>query len=426
MDAAALDEAIHNNQWLRQELGNLSNKIDALTDKNKKLCQLLREARRATTISSIRHRSYNTKRRKKNNELVNKGGDCCPENWFASPQHAKVNDQGLDNKATENYILHDIDDVNFSPTLSQYVATKVRTERLQCSELPQNLVSEVPPKDVTSSPKHHRMLFEQTPPTPKNAIDGFAKFSCLTPSKEVTSSPPIVDLTNPRPQLQSPGLHTPQLLPQEEELTTAETGNSSNVQPIWDNSNVRREDIDVDALVVSDSSPPPPSQKHSPSEAEIELAAIMDLKHPRPYNDLLPPFDEQEFHLFQQVIMSSPKLEHHTHLHLDFNNQFLLELATPQNWVSTQTNHTYPSLAFDHQHMEVLMIWLSNRHQTLPPSEAGTFCSPHLINHILFIHSSQKQIASRVGRENQCPRQHTWKNLGKRHGHYLRTNDLEQ
>ncbi|CAA7044159.1 unnamed protein product [Microthlaspi erraticum] len=117
----------------------------------------------------------------------------------------------------------------------------------------------------------------------------------------------------------------------------------------------QRKDVMVSesALVVSDSSPPPTTETHTPTVAEIELAALLRLKEPRQYNDLLPPLDEEEFELLHKVLIESPKLEHRSHLRLDFDNNFILELAQLQ------------------------------KHQTLPPSEAGAFCSPHLINHIL-------------------------------------------
>ncbi|CAA7057505.1 unnamed protein product [Microthlaspi erraticum] len=306
LDASAVQEAIQDNRLLREEVGHLSHKLELLSKKHTKLLQLLRETRRSINICNIRRRSYKRKQGQHKEESLDKGDECCPDNWFASPPRGTAAVEGDDHLVSTNgieYTLQDVEVNDYSPPLSQYVASKVRDEEQRLSKFTEN---------------NREGLFDKTP---INMIE-----------------PPSLELTNPQFDLTNPRASTPTSV-DSEEVQRSPAG-VTNVKPVWDNSNIRQEDREVpdEPLVLSDSSPPPPPRKYNPTPAELRLVSHLNLKEPRPYGDLLPPLCEREYELLHEVLLSSPKVEHFTHLRLDFDNQFLLELAKPQHWVSTQTS----------------------------------------------------------------------------------------
>ncbi|CAH2065628.1 unnamed protein product [Thlaspi arvense] len=95
---------------------------------------------------------------------------------------------------------------------------------------------------------------------------------------------------------------------------------------------------------------------HVPSPEEVKLAVALKLKKKKPFKT---PIHGLDVDIFKWRHLSKPGYA--------FNNNFLLDLATAQEWVSTL-------------HMEVLMSWLSSKKVGHEPV---AFCSPNLIRGLL-------------------------------------------
>ncbi|KAL0885473.1 hypothetical protein Bca101_009455 [Brassica carinata] len=103
---------------------------------------------------------------------------------------------------------------------------------------------------------------------------------------------------------------------------------------------------------LSDTSPCPSSEKHKPEEDEAHLASLLLAKEPFSMGQICPGVEDTDFGYFEQVLLANPKALHLGVCLYDLDNEFFLDLATPQKWVSTK-------------HMEVLVDFLRERHAEL-------------------------------------------------------------
>lgn len=124
----------------------------------------------------------------------------------------------------------------------------------------------------------------------------------------------------------------------------------------------------LDTVLVSDSSPSPQTIKHTPTDTEIALSKVLREQDHTQQPNCIPPFPRNQFDMLEQILMAAPnvydllhhyysplslsiftylhhvtRMEHYTDCGFLITNTFLLDLATPQIWVSTLvhnlTNH---------------------------------------------------------------------------------------
>ncbi|KAL0743174.1 hypothetical protein Bca4012_084687 [Brassica carinata] len=120
---------------------------------------------------------------------------------------------------------------------------------------------------------------------------------------------------------------------------------------------------------LSDSLPCPRSEKHRPAESEADLAALLLAKEPFSIGQIVPEAEDNDFVFFQKVFLSNPEVLHLGAQKYDLDNQFFMDLATPQKWVTTK-------------HMEVLVDYVSERHTTLLKENRSMFVEPWFIEHL--------------------------------------------
>ncbi|KAJ4901981.1 hypothetical protein Rs2_15932 [Raphanus sativus] len=120
---------------------------------------------------------------------------------------------------------------------------------------------------------------------------------------------------------------------------------------------------------LSDSSPCPASEKHQPVEAEAHLASLLLAKSSLGIDQIVPAVEDPDFGYFEQVLQSDPKVVHFGAGVYDLDNQFFLDLATPQKWVTTK-------------HMEVLVEYVAKRHAEVLKSNRDLFVAPWFMDQL--------------------------------------------
>ncbi|WZZ50031.1 hypothetical protein YC2023_050138 [Brassica napus] len=120
---------------------------------------------------------------------------------------------------------------------------------------------------------------------------------------------------------------------------------------------------------LSDSSPAKKKRAHSLSAQEIALHKALN-RPDFPHYLLItsPPVDL--WNLFSKTLKAARNVFHVTPSKLDFNNYFLLQLATPQQWTNTL-------------HMIVLMHVLGERHKSVLLMHNSAFTTPELTSLML-------------------------------------------
>ncbi|KAG2305325.1 hypothetical protein Bca52824_033976 [Brassica carinata] len=114
---------------------------------------------------------------------------------------------------------------------------------------------------------------------------------------------------------------------------------------------------------------PRPTPSHQLSDEERHLAAEL-IKCPSvPALSILAPLPQTQWDLFFSTLKGNNEALHITPSKFDFSNNFLLEIASPQTWVTTF-------------HMEILMYMLAERHRELLQREQLAFTTPFLASGI--------------------------------------------
>ncbi|CAH8385185.1 unnamed protein product [Eruca vesicaria subsp. sativa] len=90
-----------------------------------------------------------------------------------------------------------------------------------------------------------------------------------------------------------------------------------------------------DFVDVSDSSPARPTPMHQPSAEECQLAAELLKQAPDPVRSLFAPLPQTLWEVFFSVLQSKKQALHITPSKFDFSDKFILEIAEPQNWITT-------------------------------------------------------------------------------------------
>ncbi|CAH8333204.1 unnamed protein product [Eruca vesicaria subsp. sativa] len=87
---------------------------------------------------------------------------------------------------------------------------------------------------------------------------------------------------------------------------------------------------------LSDSSPCPRSEKHRPAESEANLASLLLAKEPFTLAQIVPSVEDADYSYFEKVLLENPKVLHLGAGKYDLDNQFFLDLAASQKWVSSK------------------------------------------------------------------------------------------
>ncbi|CAH8364124.1 unnamed protein product [Eruca vesicaria subsp. sativa] len=87
---------------------------------------------------------------------------------------------------------------------------------------------------------------------------------------------------------------------------------------------------------LSDSSPCPRSEKHRPAESEANLASLLLAKEPFTLSQIVPSVEDADYSYFEKVLLENPKVLHLGAGKYDLDNQFFLDLAASQKWVSSK------------------------------------------------------------------------------------------
>ncbi|CAD5328428.1 unnamed protein product [Arabidopsis thaliana] len=120
---------------------------------------------------------------------------------------------------------------------------------------------------------------------------------------------------------------------------------------------------------LSDSSPARNREKPNLSQAEARLVAEFTSQPILETQALLPTLKKAEYSQFVKTLSSSPNIEHLTKCGFLISNKFFVELAKPQQWVSTL-------------HMEVLVSLLSRRLRTTLENHRSAFVDPWFTSHL--------------------------------------------
>ncbi|KAF3494726.1 hypothetical protein DY000_02054102 [Brassica cretica] len=128
---------------------------------------------------------------------------------------------------------------------------------------------------------------------------------------------------------------------------------------------------DKQVMELSDSSSCQRSEKYKPVEREADLAALLLAKEPFTMEKLVPTVEDIDFRFFENVLVRDPKVLHLNAGKDDLDNQFFLDLAASQKWVSTQV------LA-----LEALVEYVANRHEEILKERRSIFLSPWFVAHL--------------------------------------------
>ncbi|KAG2299803.1 hypothetical protein Bca52824_036275 [Brassica carinata] len=135
---------------------------------------------------------------------------------------------------------------------------------------------------------------------------------------------------------------------------------------------------------LSDTSPCPSSEKHKPEEDEAHLASLLLAKEPFSMGQIFPGVEDTDFGYFEQVLLANPKALHLGVGLYDLDNEFFLDLATPQKWVSTK-------------HMEVLVDFLGEWHAELLRENRTMFVAPWFMEKLVGKAKTFKSSAHKEG-----------------------------
>ncbi|KFK26982.1 hypothetical protein AALP_AA8G318900 [Arabis alpina] len=127
------------------------------------------------------------------------------------------------------------------------------------------------------------------------------------------------------------------------------------------------EDDGTPTVEVSDTAMAEDVQCSAPSKRELKLARVYKEKPQKAVMDLLPCVDVDEFEEFKATLEESEDMEHITKGGFVITSMFLLDLAKPEEWVSTT-------------HMEVLMSMLKDRHADVLAAEKLLFETLWFVN----------------------------------------------
>ncbi|CAN6994473.1 unnamed protein product [Brassica oleracea var. botrytis] len=159
----------------------------------------------------------------------------------------------------------------------------------------------------------------------------------------------------------------------------AEEDDTLAVQPVRDGqrNGVEGEGVDVDGsgdeqvMELSDSSPCQRSEKHKPVEREAELASLLLAKEPFTMDKIVPTAEDTDYRFFENVLIGNPKVLHLNAGKFDLENQFFIELATSQEWVSTKIFH-----------IEALVEYIAARHDDTLKERRCLFLPPWFVAHL--------------------------------------------
>ncbi|CAD5324580.1 unnamed protein product [Arabidopsis thaliana] len=118
-----------------------------------------------------------------------------------------------------------------------------------------------------------------------------------------------------------------------------------------------------------DSSPARKREKTNLSQAEARLVAEFISQPILETQALLPTLKKAEYSQFVKTLSNSPNIEHLTKCGFLISNSFFVDLAKPQQWVSTL-------------HMEVLVSLLSRRLTTTFENHHSAFVDPWFTSHL--------------------------------------------
>ncbi|KAJ4902576.1 hypothetical protein Rs2_16527 [Raphanus sativus] len=121
--------------------------------------------------------------------------------------------------------------------------------------------------------------------------------------------------------------------------------------------------LDDKAVTCISDSPSKLRARHKPVEAEADLAALLLAKEPFRLEKIVPFELDPDYVFFEQVLLSGPKVTHMGLPVCDMDNQFFLDLAASQKWVTSK-------------HMEVLMYYVGERHAELFKLRRVMFVAP--------------------------------------------------
>ncbi|CAN6810664.1 unnamed protein product [Brassica oleracea] len=150
---------------------------------------------------------------------------------------------------------------------------------------------------------------------------------------------------------------------------------------------------------LSDSSPARKTKEHHPSEAEKVLAQTFLNRLDFPHYLLVTPPPEDLWDIFVKTMATNKKVFHVTPSKLDFNNQFLLQLATPSHIVSHYhllLTQSLFALSFPLHHMVVLMHMLDMHHKDVLQMENATFMPPTITS---LMQSKDRQFQTAVKKD---------------------------
>ncbi|KAF2600562.1 hypothetical protein F2Q68_00009701 [Brassica cretica] len=157
----------------------------------------------------------------------------------------------------------------------------------------------------------------------------------------------------------------------------AEEDDTLAVQPVRDGqrSGVEGEGVDVDGsgdeqvMESSDSSPCQRSEKHKPVEREAELASLLLANEPFTMDKIVPTAEDTDYRFFENVLIGNPKVLHLNAGKFDLDNQFFIDLATSQEWVSTK-------------HIEALVEYIAARYDDTLKERRCLFLPPWFVAHL--------------------------------------------
>ncbi|KAG2317183.1 hypothetical protein Bca52824_020305 [Brassica carinata] len=134
---------------------------------------------------------------------------------------------------------------------------------------------------------------------------------------------------------------------------------------------------------LSDSSPAKKKPPHSPDAEEKSLAEALMECRTIPHYLLIGSPPEDLWERFSSTLSARQNVFHITPSKLDFDNAFLLRLATPQAWT-------------DSLHMTVLMHMLGERHTDMLQMDKATFAPPSLTSLMM---SKERQFKAAVKKD---------------------------
>ncbi|CAN6899205.1 unnamed protein product [Brassica oleracea] len=127
---------------------------------------------------------------------------------------------------------------------------------------------------------------------------------------------------------------------------------------------------DKQVMELSDSSSCQRSEKYKPVEREADLAALLLAKEPFTMEKLVPTVEDTDFCFFENVLHLNAGKD-------DLDNQFFLDLAASQKWVSTQL-----ILYMWTHHIEALVEYVANRHEEILKERRSIFLPPWFVAHL--------------------------------------------